>query len=46
MLARVNGVYSNLPVLQSISGGKMAVPADMSQLTCATGGAPQSVAML
>lgn len=36
MLARVNGVYSNPPVLQNISGGKMAVPADVSQLTCAT----------
>lgn len=36
MLARVNGVYSNPPVLQNISGGKTAVPADVSQLTCAT----------
>lgn len=36
MLARVNGVYSNPPVLQNISGGKMAVLADVSQLTCAT----------
>lgn len=36
MLARVNGVYSNPPVLQNISGGKMAVPANVSRLTCAT----------
>lgn len=36
MLARVNGVYSNPPVLQNISGGKTAVPADVSQLICAT----------